>query len=85
MDSDLWLRDASYLRLKNVQVGYNIRGGGLQRYGISNLRISATGQNLLTFDHIKVFDPEASGISSNMGIYNYPLMRVFNLGLNFTF
>jgi len=80
-DSDLWLRDASYLRLKNVQIGYTLRGNWLQVAGISNLRIFATGENLLLFDHIKIYDPE----QTDGGAFKYPLMMVVNMGLNITF
>ena len=79
-DSDLWLKDASYLRLKNAQIAYNFRGESLRRLGINNLRVSVSGQNLLTFDYIKIFDPEAAG-----GGYQYPLLRVFNFGVNVSF
>ena len=80
-DSDLWLKDGSYLRLRNLQIGYNINGNWLQKAGISNLRLYSTGENLLTFDHIKVFDPE----SSDGRNYDYPLLRVVTLGINITF
>nr|WP_302830219.1 TonB-dependent receptor [uncultured Bacteroides sp.] len=79
--SDLWLRDASYLRLKNVEVGYSFPKNTLQKMHLGSLRIYATGYNLLTFDKLKVLDPEAkTGTSSK-----YPVVMVVNLGLKVGF
>jgi len=80
-DSDLWLMNASYLRLKNAQIGYTFRGNWLQKISISNLRLFASGENLLTFDYLKISDPEQTDGST----FRYPLMQVINLGLNVTF
>ena len=81
LNSTLWLKDASYLRLKNMQIGYTFNGSWLKKFGISNLRLYATGENLLTFDYIKYFDPEAT----DGGRFEYPMLMVGNLGLNITF
>ena len=79
--SDLWLRDASYLRLKNVEVGYNFSKKALQKIHLGSLRVYATGYNLITFDKLKVIDPEAkTGVSSN-----YPVVMVVNLGVKVGF
>ena len=79
--SDLWLRDASYIRLKNVEVGYNFPKSTLQKMHIGSLRVYATGYNLLTFDKLKVVDPESkTGTSSK-----YPVVMVVNLGLKVGF
>ena len=81
MSSELWLRDASYLRLKNVEVGYSFSRSAIQKMHLSTLRIYATGYNLLTFDKLKVLDPEAkTGTSSK-----YPVVMVVNLGLKVGF
>ena len=79
--STLNLKDASYLRLKNLQIGYNVRGKWLQKLSVANMRLFATGENLLTFDHLKISDPE----SQSGNTYNYPLTMIFNFGLNVTF
>lgn len=79
--SDLWLRDASYLRLKNVEVGYSFSKKALRKMHLGNLRIYATGYNLLTFDKLKVIDPEANTGSSTL----YPVVKVVNLGLKVGF
>lgn len=81
--SDLWVRDGSYLKLKNLTVGYNfINRPALKKIGISQLGIKFTGYNLLTFDHLDIMDPE-----SNPDWYNdrYPVVKIYNLGVNITF
>lgn len=78
--SDFWLRDASYLRLKNIQLGYTFNNGTLQSAGISKLRVYITGFNLFTWDGIKFIDPENS---SDNGAY-YFQQRIINFGLNAT-
>ncbi len=80
--SDFWLRDASYIRLKNVEFGYNFRiTGALKRLGVSNLRVYTNGFDLLTIDRIKLIDPE----SVPTGNAQYPLMKLYNFGINVTF
>ena len=81
--SDFWLRDASYLRLKNIQIGYVLPGTLTGRIGISKLRIFANAQNFLTFTKFKVGDPERSATNEN--IIQYPIAKVATAGLNITF
>lgn len=81
LDSDLWLRDASYIRLKNVEVGYNFSEKVLKKLHVGNLRVYATGYNLLTFDKLKIVDPESDANGNIM----YPLVMVVNLGLKVGF
>lgn len=80
-NSSFWLRDASYLRLKNMQVGYTVPKQ-LLKDKIQKLRVYASGQNLLTFDNFYPgFDAEAP--VQNAGWY--PQMKVFTLGLDVRF
>jgi TonB-dependent starch-binding outer membrane protein SusC len=76
-----FLRDSDYIRLKNLEVGYNLPTDLSNRFGIQRMRIYANGFNLLTWDKLKVMDPEAG---SNSGQY-YPQKRVFNFGVSLTF
>ncbi len=76
-----WLRPSDYLRLKNVEIGYNLSLDALKRAGISNLRVTAGGVNLVTWDKMKIWDPEST---SGSGQY-YPQARIINLGLSVTF
>lgn len=79
--SDLYIRDASYLRLKNIELGYNINSPGLKRIGLRNVRIFANGYNLVTWSSFTYFDPESRVGSSGL----YPMTKVYNMGLKFNF
>ena len=75
----MWLRDASFLRLKNVELGYNFSGKALKAAGVKGLRFYVGGYNLFTISSLKEVDPETNSTSA------YPLMRVFNTGVKVTF
>lgn len=79
--SDFWLKDASFLRLKNIEVGYTLPQVWFNKIRVSNCRVYLSGYNLLTLDKIKVMDPE----SDNSGASYYPQMKIFNLGVSLTF
>lgn len=79
--SDLFLVDASYIRLKNVELGYRFNFPFLKKAGISNCRFYLNGYNLLTFTNFKYGDPE----SRTSDRPRYPLNRVFNAGLKLGF
>lgn len=81
--SRVWLKDASYLKLKNLTVGYNITNERiLKAIGASKLAVQFTGYNLLTIDKLKVFDPEGELTRDDN---TYPVMKIFSLGVNVTF
>lgn len=80
-NSDFWLKDASYIRLKNIELGYTFNIASLKRYGITRFRAYINGYNLLTFDNLKIVDPEANP----GGMNTYPVMKIFNLGVNVMF
>lgn len=80
--STWWLRDGSFLRLKNIEVGYQFPKRFLSRIGLETARIYLMGYNLAVWDDIDYFDPEAG--NSNGGM-NYLLPRTFTLGVDFTF
>ena len=80
-NSDFWLRDASYLRLKNLEAGYNFKGNFLKKFGVSNLRTFINGANLITITKLDITDPESrTGDDSE-----YPLTKIYNFGLRVTF
>lgn len=90
--SDIWLMDASYLRLKNVELSYTIpQGRLLKRLGISSLRCYISGYNLLTlFSELAEIDidPEGSTGSADLNgdyVYSYPNVRIYNAGFNISF
>ncbi len=74
--STFWLRSTNYLRLKNAEIGYNVPQAWIKRAHLSNVRMFVNGINLLTWDHLKIFDPEMPNDSRN-----YPQQRVFNGGI----
>lgn len=80
-DSELWIKDASYLRLKNIELGYNFQLPFMKHIGMETLRVFITGYNLLTLDKLKISDPE----SLNGNVPKYPVMRVVNFGVNVGF
>ncbi|MDR1455160.1 MAG: TonB-dependent receptor, partial [Tannerella sp.] len=82
--NDFWLRDASYLRLKNIQLTYSLPSQLLYRTGvIKNLRVFVNAQNLFTLSKMKDFDPEKNLKGSTW--YAYPSVKTFTAGLNITF
>lgn len=74
-----WVRETDYLRLKNLELGYNIPTSVTGRIGMEGLRIYLNGLNLFTMSKVKLIDPELTGGTS------YPLQRIINLGLTITF
>lgn len=98
---DYWVRDASFLRLKNVTLSYNVPPKTLSKIGLSQARIYCTGNNLaLLWNPLKYFDPELVGNVSQAygmnswqasdygyyaGTHNLPLMRTVTFGLNISF
>lgn len=79
--SSLYLRDASYLRLKSVDLGYSVPRSVIEKWGVERLRVYFSGANLFLLDKMKMFDPE---IENTDGSY-YPQQRTLNFGLNLTF
>lgn len=74
-----WMVDASYIRLKNLEIGYSFHIPGLK---INSIRVYANGYNLLTFTSFKANDPEAQ---AGYGSTRYPMTRVYNFGMNINF
>jgi len=78
--STWWMRNGAFLRLKTVEVGYNLPKGFAERVHLRNIRIYGSGNNLFQLRSFKLWDPEQAG-----NAFNYPIQRVFNLGLNLEF
>lgn len=81
--STFWLRDASYLRLKNIQLRYNLPPLFLNKAGIMRVTVFVSGQNLWTISDFNEFDPEKDLKSSSL--YEYPSAKGWSVGLNVTF
>ena len=82
-NSNIWYYDAKYIRLKNLEIGYNIRKVSWLPKD-ANLRLYLNGTNLLTFTPLDANDPENTGGGYGSFI-KYPLMRVFNFGVKVNF
>lgn len=81
-NSTLWLRDASYIRLKSLSFGYTFGSNRFfRKLGISSLGLTFTGYNLLTFSPMKFEDPET--VADNSG--QYPLVKSYNIALSINF
>lgn len=76
--SDFWLRNASFLRLKTVELSYTFPATFLSRLKLQYLRVYANGFNLAVFSHVKKYDPELNAVTGNY----YPQTRIFNMGVN---
>ncbi len=85
-ESSIWRHDASYLRIKSVELGYSVPEKFLLPVGIQGLRVYASAYNLFTFcdKFVKPFDPEKIEGAYNAG-WVYPLNKSFNFGVNLTF
>lgn len=80
-----FLQNAAYVRLKNVQLGFNIPAQATRKIGIEKVRVYVSGENVFTFSKImQSFDPEAN-VSSTASPLVYPLSRSYSLGLNVSF
>jgi hypothetical protein len=80
--STMWMRDGSYLRLRNVEISYRFEGKQIKKVlGIEGLRLYVNGQNLITWDKLKYVDPE--GDTNNN--WAHPQLKIFNLGLKVDF
>ena len=78
--STWWLQDGTYLRLKQVEIGYTLPSKYSSKFRVDMIRVYATGSNLWVWSKFKMWDPEMAGNG-----LAYPVQRVFNAGLNITF
>ena len=81
-DSQAWLINSRYARLKNMEIGYTINKSAKLPFNYARIYIS--GQNLLTFSRFDGNDPEAPGSGLDFGV-RYPMTRVFNIGAQINF
>lgn len=88
--SDRFLEDASYLRLKNLRLGYRLPSNIVKKMGLSSLGVYVSGQNLLTFTKYTGFDPEVSTFTTSntapgTDFLTFPQARTMLVGLNVGF
>jgi TonB-linked SusC/RagA family outer membrane protein len=79
--STFWLNNASFLRLKNVELGYNVTNPILTRMKLQSLRVYVNAFNLFTITKVKDYDPEGNNYSGQF----YPQQRIVNLGVGLRF
>jgi TonB-linked SusC/RagA family outer membrane protein len=81
-NSDRFLQDASYIRMRNIQIGYNVPQKFLKNTFMSALSFSLQGENLLTFTKWQGFDVESS---RTLDVYQYPTPRLYTFGVDIKF
>jgi TonB-linked SusC/RagA family outer membrane protein len=84
VNSTYWTKDASYLRLKNVELGYTFKPNLLKKLRIKSTRVYANANNIYTWSNVLPgIDPETPNLGANFE--PYPLVRTVNLGININF
>ena len=85
--NNFYVEDGTYMRVKQLSLGYTINPATLKRYGIDKARVFVQGANLFTITNYSGLDPEVAGSTSNFGVDkgNYPPMKTFNVGISLTF
>lgn len=79
--SSFWLSNGSYVRLKNVEIGYTFKQSVIQKIGIQSMRVNLNASNLYTWTNLRNIDPE----QQQDFFYSYPLNRSLSMGLSVTF
>ncbi|MGV3508540.1 MAG: TonB-dependent receptor [Sphingobacteriaceae bacterium] len=80
--STFWLKDGSYMRLKNIQLMYDFPTKWISKIAVNKLSLFINGENLVTFSKYKDFDPEKSITGDNL--YEYPTLKTYSFGINIT-
>lgn len=83
-----WVRNSNYMRLKTAQIGYSLPAKIIKKVGLEAFRVYVSGLNLLTWTHLKDFDPESPNEAPGSIWVNsqvYPLNKTYTLGLTVTF
>ena len=81
-----FIRNAAYLRVKNLQLGYTITKSVLSKVGVTSIRVYTSAENMFTFTKMtKIFDPETVGLSGWNDGKTYPFAKVISFGLNVNF
>lgn len=88
-NSDRWIENGSFFRIRSIELGYNVPAAWLQKVSITSARVFVSGQNLLTFTKYSGLDPDVVGANVNLepGVDNgnYPSSRIVSFGLNVGF
>ncbi|MDH7464227.1 TonB-dependent receptor [Chitinophagaceae bacterium 26-R-25] len=87
-DTDRWLEDGSFFRLKYVSLGYNLPSSMLKKIGFTSARVTLSGQNLITFTKYSGLDPEFLNtdiFQKGADNFAFPNLKSYTLGVNFGF
>ena len=79
--STFWLKDASFVRLKTLELSYTVPEDLLSKAKIKSMRIFINGNNLFTIDKLKWYDPEGARTTGDF----YPQNKIYNIGINVSF
>ena len=83
-NSTFWISNASYVRLKNIEVGYTIKASIIKKFHIKSSRIYINANNIYTWSTVLPgIDPETPNLGANLE--PYPLVRTINAGININF
>lgn len=88
LPSEFYIEDGSYLRLKNIQLGYTFPSGHLSKLSIQRLRVYISAQNLFTLTDYTGYDPEVSSntlFTRGVDLNSYPNATTYTVGVNMTF
>ena len=87
LSSDLYVHDGSYMRLKNIQLGYTLPKTIVEKAMLSSFRVYVSAENLLNFTKYYGYDPEISSGGTSLGIdYGvYPQARTWTVGVQLAF
>lgn len=88
-DSDRWLENGSFFRLRNIELGYNFKLDVMEKINVSTFRVYISAQNLFTLTKYKGLDPDVVGANANLqpgvDLGSYPASRIMSVGLNVGF
>ena len=79
--SNRFLEDGSFLRLKNVTLGYTLPAKAIKKIYVTNARMFVSAQNVFTITPYSGFDPEVSGVDTG----SYPMTRTISIGIDVKF
>lgn len=82
-NSSVWKHNGNYLKLQNIEIGYNLPKSAISRLRLKELRFFVNGYNLFSFDHLKKYNLSAD--YPNAGVTAYPDMKIYNIGVNVKF
>lgn len=84
-NSNFWLINGSYIRLKNAEIAYNLPAKFLSNLGIQHFKIYMRGYDLLTFSHLKKYSLDPESKNGNARLTQYPIMQTYSFGIHIEF